>query len=75
MLSHKTRRWVLSLFIFLAFAALKISAQTWSALTRLCWNSGESVLPRIAVDSGSGVHVIWEDDTPGNGEIFYKNRK
>jgi hypothetical protein len=51
------------------------SGSTWSTLTRLCWNSGESVLPRIAVDSGGGVHVVWEDDTPGSGEIFYKNRK
>lgn len=51
------------------------SGSTWSALTRLSWNSGDSVLPRIAVDSGGGVHVVWEDDTPNNSEIFYKNRK
>ena len=51
------------------------SGSTWSALTRLSWNSGESVLPRVAVDSGGGVHVTWEDDTPNNSEIFYKNRK
>ena len=51
------------------------NGSTWSTLTRLTWNSGESVLPRIAVDSGGGVHVVWEDDTPSNSEIFYKNRK
>ena len=48
---------------------------TWSGITRLTWNSGISSWPSIAADSGSGVHVVWEDDATGNTEIFYKNRK
>jgi hypothetical protein len=39
---------------------------------RLTWNSGESEVPAIAVDSGNHIHVVYSDDTPGNKEIFYK---
>jgi len=47
----------------------------WSGLTRLTWNAGSSENPSAAADSGNGIHVVWQDDTPGNIEIFYKNRK
>lgn len=46
----------------------------WSGINRLTWNSGFSSSPCIAVDSGNGVHVVWEDDTPGGiSEIFYRD--
>ena len=45
---------------------------TWSTLNRLTWNTGESQAPVICADSGSGIHVVWYDNTPGNYEIFYK---
>lgn len=48
---------------------------TWSGITRLTWNAGYSYLPVIAVDSTGGIHVVWEDDTPGPWAIFYKKRK
>ena len=48
---------------------------TWSGNTRLTWNSGGSIFPIIAVDPADNIHVVWEDLTPGNREIFYKNRK
>jgi hypothetical protein len=28
----------------------------------------------IAVDSLGHLHVVWNDDTPGNREIYYKKR-
>lgn len=34
-------------------------------------NSGISECPSITI-SKNGLHVVWEDDTPGNHEIFYK---
>jgi hypothetical protein len=34
-------------------------------------NSGRSENPSIAVDSNNTVHLVWNDDTPGNEEIFY----
>ena len=48
---------------------------SWGGLTRLTWNSGDSLQPIILIDLGSDMHVVWYDDSPGNNEIFYKNRK
>jgi hypothetical protein len=49
-----------------------ISAQTWTADKRLTWTSGWSFTPDIAVDSGNNIHVVWDDMTSGNSEIYYK---
>ena len=49
------------------------SGATWSAPTRMTWTSGDSWYPSITADTGSGVHIIWSDDNPGDKEIFYKN--
>ena len=51
------------------------SGMTWSAVTRLTWNSGWSGGPSLIVDSSNGLHTVWYDQTPGNFEIFYKNKK
>jgi hypothetical protein len=48
---------------------------TWTALTRLIWNGSGSTVPALAADSSNGIHVVWTDETPGNYEIYYKNRK
>ena len=45
---------------------------TWLASQRLTWNSGGCYMPTIAVDSSGNVHVVWEDYTPGNDEIYYR---
>jgi hypothetical protein len=45
---------------------------TWSAAKRLTWTSGMSIEAAIAVDSGNGVHVAWEDDASGGLEIYCK---
>jgi hypothetical protein len=45
---------------------------TWGSTKRLTWNANHSYRPSIAVDSSSTIHVVWEDSTPGNTEIFYK---
>jgi len=45
----------------------------WTAPTRLTWNSGGSSGPAMAIDSGNTIHIVWEDSTPGNYEIYYKN--
>jgi hypothetical protein len=44
---------------------------TWTT-KRLTWNSGNSGYTDIATDSSDHVHVVWDDWTPGNREIFYK---
>ena len=48
------------------------SGATWSKNKRLTWNAGLSSLPSIAADSGGGIHLVWEDYSPGNGDIYYK---
>jgi hypothetical protein len=45
---------------------------TWGASSRITWTSGISSNPVIAVDSADTIHVVWSDNTPGNGEIYYK---
>jgi hypothetical protein len=45
---------------------------TWTSSTRLTWTSGDSVDPAITVDSSGYLHVVFEDTTPGNEEIYYK---
>jgi hypothetical protein len=42
------------------------------ATKRLTYNSGGSDFPALALGSNSHIHVVWEDDTPGNGEIYYR---
>jgi len=42
---------------------------TWQAAKRLTNNSGSSYRPAIAV-SGANVYVAWDDNTPGNYEIY-----
>ena len=45
---------------------------TWSAVRRLTWTSGNSLYPAVAIDSADGVHVVWNDGTPGEDEVYYK---
>jgi hypothetical protein len=47
--------------------------QSWIK-RRLTKSVGDSRLSSIAV-SGSTVHVVWQDDTPGNYEIYYRRSK
>ena len=42
---------------------------TWAAPQSLTINAGDSLNPSIAVN-GSNIYVTWEDNTPGNYEIF-----
>jgi len=44
---------------------------TWTTNKRLTNNAGYSMYPAIAVD-GSDIYVVWNDDTPGNYEIYFK---
>jgi len=44
----------------------------WSAAQRLTWTSDHSHIPAMAIDSGGAVHIVWQEDTPGKEEIYYK---
>jgi hypothetical protein len=44
----------------------------WDGSKRLTWNSEGSYSPAVAVDSGNAIHIVWNDLSPGNNEIYYK---
>jgi hypothetical protein len=44
----------------------------WSALKRLTWNSSDAFGPALAVASSGDLHLVWEDETAGVEEIFYR---
>jgi hypothetical protein len=44
---------------------------TWTT-KRLTYNSGSAYHPSIAVDSNNNIYIVWNDTTPGNDEIYYK---
>jgi BNR repeat-like domain len=48
------------------------SRAQWTPAQRLTWNPGFSYFPAIAVDSSGDLQVVWQDDTPGNPEIYYR---
>jgi len=45
---------------------------TWQPTKRLTWNSGHSSITAIAIGPGRNIHVVWEDESSGNSEIYYK---
>jgi hypothetical protein len=53
---------------------LKKSTDTGASWTtkRLTWNIGTSQWPSAAVDGNDYIHLVWQDVTPGNYEIYYR---
>ena len=45
---------------------------TWTANQKLTLTSGTSQFPAIAVNSAGYLHVVWQDNTLGNDEVYYK---
>jgi hypothetical protein len=56
-------------FGFLLF--VQMAQAQWTTAKRISWTSGDSGFTAIAVGPGDSIHVVWEDDTPGNYEIYY----
>jgi hypothetical protein len=67
----KKKALIICIIVFFSFLP-PLGAQTWSATSRLTWNSGQSFNPKAAIDSDNNIHMLWQDITPGNYEIFYK---
>lgn len=61
---------VLSGFIVLLSISGVVRGDGWT-VKRLTATAGDSTNPKIAVD-GSYVYAVWEDDTPGNSEIYFR---
>ena len=66
------KRLALGMLLLGFFFSSQIAQADWSPVTRLTWTSGPSTFPAIAIDSNSHIHVVWEDSTPFNYEIYYK---
>ena len=45
---------------------------TWTASQRLTWNSGSSGYPSMGLSSSTRLHIVWDDDTPGDYEVYYR---
>ncbi len=52
------------------FAASNNNGTSFGTPINLSNNTGRSLNPQIAV-SGNNVYVTWEDNTPGNSDIFF----
>lgn len=44
----------------------------WRPAKRITWTSGWSEYPSMAVDPSGNPHVVWDDDTTGYSEVYYK---
>jgi hypothetical protein len=44
----------------------------WLPDKRLTWTTGTSEAPAIIADLSGNLHVVWQDNTPGNAEIYYR---
>jgi len=45
---------------------------SWTVAKRITWTSGSSDRPSLAVDPSGNLQLVWQDDTPGNVEIYYR---
>lgn len=45
------------------------NGSTWQTAKRLTYNTGNSIMPTLAV-GGASIYVAWYDSTPGNNEIY-----
>jgi hypothetical protein len=61
------------LLFFMEFFLLTLAALAgWTTSRRITWTSGGSDSPAAAIDSSGDLHMVWSDDTPGNGEVYHK---
>jgi len=44
----------------------------WTTSQRLTWTSGVSWHPAICTDASGNPYVFWQNNAPGNHEIYYK---
>jgi len=58
---------ILGIFLF-----AQLALADWASAKRITWTSGWSGYPSLATDPGGVVHLVWNDNTPGHGEVFYK---
>jgi len=48
------------------------SGSSWSPTRQITWNAGNSWKASVCLNQTNEIHIVWNDFTPGNSEIFYK---
>ncbi len=66
------KRPVLAGLVLGLFSIVPAAQAVWTTAQRITTNPGWSENAVVAVDSKDIIHVVWDDDSPGNGVIFYK---
>lgn len=66
-------RILIAVILSIALITFTTSAYSWTTAQRLTWTSDTSHMADIAIDSSNRIHVVWQDHTPGNWEIYYTN--
>jgi hypothetical protein len=61
----------ISILVCTILCKKKPSEENYLEPINISSNSGLSENPSIAVDSKGTLHLVWNDDSPGNEEIFY----
>lgn len=68
----------LLLLLIVALAAtlsLGVSAEGWSSPVNISTSSGESKRPVVSAGADGSIHVLWEDLSPGNWEVFHASKE
>ena len=47
---------------------------TWSSPDRITWSSGKTDYPSFVVDENGWLRLVYDDDTSGAHEVYYKER-
>lgn len=47
------------------------NGMTWSAASNISASTGDSLLSAIALDQEGNIYIVWEDETPGNYDIYF----
>jgi hypothetical protein len=65
----KTRPMIMVIGFFLFAQAAQAQ---WTPAKRITWTSGDSYPEGLVVDPAGYLHLVWEDKTPGQSQIYYK---
>lgn len=56
------------------FYAARPPNSGWLPPVNLSNSPGTSNYPMVAVDGAGTIHVVWQDDTPGNSQVYYASK-
>jgi hypothetical protein len=72
-MKRRTMKKYIVILFYLIIIFPVITEASWTT-KRLTYNSGFSESPAMAIDSIDHIHVVWQDNTPTNYDIYYKKK-